>query len=236
MKSKSRQHMQLREKVIAFGHVLVALLTAVAAAGLPGVRAPLLALGVAAVAQIPIWMSAPMTWGGKPPRILVSLEGALGVASVFAWIFASAWFVVPAITTVMTTAGLLLARRAAPTVSPQRAADEVPAKPPRPTTMSGAEFRELHPALNRFGLAFMTFFLSLAALCVLMAFDDPAALVGVAACAGLAAVPRFGDWVLAKTMPPSQRRELERRSHERAAARARLRERAAARRAGEPLG
>jgi hypothetical protein len=209
------QHMEPREKLIAFGYALVALVTAVVAAAVPEVRAPLLALCIAAVAQLPLWMSAPRTWGGKPPGILVPLEGALGVASVFASVFASAWFVVPAVTTTMTTIGLVWARRAGRTASPQQAANKAPAEAPPPATMSAEAFRALHPGLNRFGLAFMTFFLILASLCALRAFADPGALVGVAACVGLAAVPRLGDWLLVKTMPPSQRRELERRSRER---------------------
>jgi hypothetical protein len=171
-------------------------------------------------------MSLPMSLSGMAPRAVVALEGGLAVGSVVASVFASAWFVLPAVTTLMTTIGLVRARRVGPTPSPQQTAREAPADAPPPATMSAEEVRALHPDLDRVGVAFMTFFLILAALCLLAAAADPRALVGVAACAGLAGVPRLGDWLLAKTMPPSHRRELERRR----------RERDAGRRGGEPNG
>jgi hypothetical protein len=215
MRSTSTYHTQPSRKLIVVAYGLVPIIALVVAAVWPEVRAPALAFSIAAAAQLPVWMSLPASLSGMAPRTLVALEGGLAVASVFASVFASAWFVLPAVTTLMTTIGLVWARRVGPTASPQQAATEAPAEAPPPATMTAEDVRALHPGLDRFGTAFMTFFLFLASLCALRAFADPGALVGVAVCAGLAGMPRLGDWLLAKTMPPSHRRALERRRRQR---------------------
>jgi hypothetical protein len=225
-RSTSSHRMQPREKLIAFGFGLVALLALANAAAWAEVRAPLLALGIAAVAQLPVWTAAPMSSSGKPPRTLVALEGGLAVGSVVASLSASAWFAVPAVITVMTTTGLVWARRVGPTTSPREAASDAPAEAPPPASTSVEELRALQPRLRRFEVAFMTFFLILASLCVLAAAAQPLMLVGAAVCAGIAGSVRIGEWLSAKTMPPSHRRELERRLHKREAGR----------QAGEPNG
>jgi hypothetical protein len=74
--------MQPREKLIAWGYGLVALITLVFAAAMPEVRAVMLALCVGAAAQLPVWLSAPMTSSGPPSKTLVALESGLVVGSV----------------------------------------------------------------------------------------------------------------------------------------------------------
>jgi hypothetical protein len=209
--------MQPYEKLSVFGYGLVALVTLIFAAVMPEVRALMLAMCVGAAGQLPIWLSAPMTRSGPPRRILVALEGGIAAGSVVAAVSASAWFVLPAVTTVMTTIGLVLARRVSPTASAQEATSEVPAEAAASASASVEEFLALHPGLARFGLVLRTSSLVLATMCVLTAAAEPGMLVVAACFAAFAGAVRLAEWLSAKTMPPAALRDLERLRREREA-------------------
>jgi hypothetical protein len=218
MRATSINHMQPYEKLNVFGYGLVALVTLIFAAVMPEVRAPMLAMCVGAAAQLPVWMSAPMSRSEPVPSALVALQGGLAVGSVVASVFASAWFVLPAVTTVMTTIGLVLARRVGPTASAQEATSEVPAEAPPSASASVEEFLALHPGLDRFGVVLRTSSLVLATMCVVTAAAEPGMLVVAACFAALAGAVRLAEWLSAKTMPPAALRDLERLRREREAA------------------
>jgi hypothetical protein len=132
-------------------------------------------------------------------------------------VLVSAWFAIPAVTTLVTNVGLVWARRAAagaPTPEPAR---RLPDRARPSAGVSVQEFRELYPRFDQIGVVFSTCFVILAVVCLVMATAGSQALVPAAAFAALAGAPPLARWLSAKTAPPWIRREVERRRREREA-------------------
>jgi hypothetical protein len=202
--------MDAQEKVTALGHAVGTLLTLVGALVWSEVRAPLFAFCVGLAGQLALWLSAPITRVRKPPMGLVVLEAVITVVSLVASVFVSAWFAVPAVTTLVTTVGLVWARHRGPTPSRDPATRaRAKARADRPSTVE--DFRALHPWSTRASRFLEVFFLLLAALFFPMVVQDPGAVVAVACFAAFAGAVRFAEWLSAKSMTPTVRHELERR-------------------------
>lgn len=198
------------EKLNVAAFALVVAVAPAFAAAIPEVRTPALALGAAAAAQLPVWLSAPLRSRLRLPASVVVLECALAIGFVVASVLASAWFALPAAFTGMSAIGLVWARRVSPT-TPATEPAEVPTAPEPAGAGSVAELRALRPRLARVNDILVIFLGTVAAFFVVMAIVDVHLLVAAAVFASFAGAVRLAEWLTAKTTPPSVRRELERR-------------------------